>query len=1821
MADREFLDLFVRLKGEINQLERLKTRGVDIKANIVFNKAGGGGFAQLEKLKKTLNINVKLNLTGKGYEKIKELQKGIEIPVKFRYTQKDILSTSSSKGNAQRQTSQPAGINVAKRYQPSQVSKLTARKASGDLSNYADQIIDEQISNAIKLRAFTKSAPSRGIGTSRVFTSSSGGILNFLDKKTVQSLQKSVANELVSNLPTTRSYTNTSPIRQIGSRRAIVGPTQTVKEFDDLGKELKKINDRAKTDTRSATTRVPLYQQAFPSESSIEARDKFIQDRANARRQSRRFRENLRSARLSRFRERENLDEAQKEFDLSPTFLPEDERRRKIAFSRGILPGDLQKPRRQNFFARNTGGFINPERLLDRETIREIGFAGLFGQGLLGKAAGVSGALIGGSISEGGAFLGATTAELALEGLLGNLEKLGSALEEVSRAGLQFEESILGISSVLQATTTITGPGGQTLPIGQQLQFQEGRARDIQLKARKELLPLGIGGETEAAIVQGIITGFAQKGVQLTPDQIATLARRIGAATQAQRPDLLSNINRLRLEIEDSISNPSRRTALTPVLRGYAPNLGRATSGEEAVRSTQGLEPFAESLTNNPNNPVVAIRQFETLFENIKVAAGSEFLRTLTPAIKELTDLLSNSNVQKSLTDITRSLAQFFVFLTDVGVKLTKSLVPKTAEGSGAVAGGILGGIGSAIVNGLVGGITGGLIAGPAGLLPGAVVGAVGGAGFGAIGGSISGARFGSEAEKNAKAREEADKKEREAEERLRSQANPLTLLNSLLGGEGAGPGGASSILSAQLGSSLIPLVNETIKSNSLQGIAKDPDKQKRLDALKSLDFEIKTQEAYFRTEIAAQKSSGLKDLQSRRRELFDTSLASGASRQAQVDVSFLGARSGSVKEEISALDNLVKSIKEEKFDKSDIAQRVSNAKRLIEAEENLAKKREELTSITLEAADAARKFFSAISARESELLSGVDQGTIVGQEKAATIRKKALDARRALLPTLTGEQRSLEERRLNVADIQEGRSDTLRRFGNAQTFLSANTSIFDFKELHDSLAEKLQGYENSLAEANIGVKHSVLAFDSISISFKELNQSTQALSRSMDLYESGIQARILGGQAELISLEEQNIAFGGTPTGKVDLSLVRGAPGFNPTSRSLFDQQLVQAKIDEAETRQNQLPNQISSDRENFRIQQDQQDLQKQELELRKQELPIRLEEAKLRVSQAKRNIDRFPIESATAEFSSLKQLIELKNILPQGSDIFKKVTDLLNKSIGLSDIFKSFGGFENFEKTIKDQGGAVGGFEDIVQTALTKLDISIPSIDETTKEIRDILKSLIDQKKSDNKRLKEDAIKGPQPEKPKPFLDPRTGKPTPFTGGTIGTGTSPQPTSGTTYIDPNTGKPTTSVSNNPLQKPGDVIYKAVSDTIDKVTGNTPNPKLPPASNLPVDFYVSTFGGNTTSRVSDKGFSKDQIGSLKSLYMDALTNPDPAAREESKKKYLEMLKQNKDLTITGTPSPAIANLFNNSILQSGGDTGLIAQAGSLAGSGNLSVPAGQPVTISGGLTGNVTEIGSPPIPPSLRSTIASLSPELYDKFIADAKSRGVSQEVIDQWGKWRYPPGYYKDNIYDRYKNKATLGLPGSEDPNSLSAQSLGTVAGGNGSSTIGGLLSTLSITENTPSLVTAGSAPGGIEGLTNSFDLAKPSGYKKFVSNNDPMVNLPGYKKFVGGSASPGASLVGNVEKNNLVAETVLGGLVGAPTYAGPKPEVYDKSNPKLASVVKDLSKISPPSTEKATANKEVGAEILAALLDIGSTLRNPDGIGAQVKSALNSTFAGGN
>lgn len=261
-------------------------------------------------------------------------------------------------------------------------------------------------------------------------------------------------------------------------------------------------------------------------------------------------------------------------------------------------------------------------------------------RGIAGLLGGLGGEFLGGPV---GAAIGGTLLPAIVDRFTETFGKITEVLGEAAQAGLQFQQSIVSLSGIFQANTNIRSVGGGSLSTRQEIEAQQGFARNTLLASRSKLLPLGIAGQQEAVLVQAIQSGAAQKGIILSADETATLAQRFGSTILAQRPELLNNPSLLRRDVEDVLSNSgsASRTVLGSLLRPSLGALNRSNSGEDLVRSTASLQGFTEAIENS-SLLSVQLQRFSGYAENAKLNLGlliDEF-PPFVGAIKAVNDLL-----------------------------------------------------------------------------------------------------------------------------------------------------------------------------------------------------------------------------------------------------------------------------------------------------------------------------------------------------------------------------------------------------------------------------------------------------------------------------------------------------------------------------------------------------------------------------------------------------------------------------------------------------------------------------------------------------------------------------------------------------------------------------------------------------------------------------------------------------------------------------------------------------------------------------------------------------------------------------------------------------------------------------------------------------------------------------------------------------------------------------------------------------------------------------------------------------------------------------
>lgn len=280
----------------------------------------------------------------------------------------------------------------------------------------------------------------------------------------------------------------------------------------------------------------------------------------------------------------------------------------------------------------------------------QLGFAGLFG-GLPG----VAGGLLGGALKgPEGIFLGSAITQGLSKQVTETFEKISNTLREAARAGLEFQRSIVGISAVLSANTVLTNKQtGQPLGAEETLRIQTNRAREIQLGARAGLLPIGIAGESEAALVRAIVGGAGQRGINLSAGGAATLARRFGGTISAVNPQILQNPTQLVRDIEDILLGlpQATRTTIGATIRPEVEKIRTARSEEDLLNATKRLEEFYNAIKNS-DQAAVSILKFSAAINNLNTQVGDKLLTILSPGINALADSLNRPEIAKGITNI-----------------------------------------------------------------------------------------------------------------------------------------------------------------------------------------------------------------------------------------------------------------------------------------------------------------------------------------------------------------------------------------------------------------------------------------------------------------------------------------------------------------------------------------------------------------------------------------------------------------------------------------------------------------------------------------------------------------------------------------------------------------------------------------------------------------------------------------------------------------------------------------------------------------------------------------------------------------------------------------------------------------------------------------------------------------------------------------------------------------------------------------------------------------------------------------------------------------
>lgn len=1744
------IDIFANLKGDFKFLKQLQSEGIKgkVELSILSSK---GDFQRLEKLRTNgMVIKTELHLLKKGgfsqLEKLKTFGMSIKTEIKL-----------TGAGFKQLEKLQTKGITIPTKF----TGDFTPGRSGG-----------------AKIARGSKSGPGGLIGPSYL-PPELEGIINRYEKtysdvraENSKRLKEATANDAFRIKQTLKDRRTAASQERRDNSKALYEATSN--DAFRIRQNLKNERDKLAQERRDNSR--ALYEAT--------ANDAFLIRKAQ--------KDNSRSSILRARREARTLKDAQTQVDILPFFSNKSQKREEIADRYGLLPEDLNIPQAPKGAKRivGKGGFLDPGRIKNTPGAgREIGYAGLFG-----GVPGAVGAAAGAAIAPGGAFIGGTIAQVAVEKFKQTFEKVKEVLVEVSEAGLQFEESIVGISSVLQATTRVSGPGGRTLSIGDQLGIQTQKARDIQTQARKGLLPLGIGGRTESSLVSAIVTGFAQQGVSLSPDEVSTLARRIGGAIQAQRPDLLNNTNRLRLEVEDAISNPGRLTALTPVLRAFAPNLGKATTGAEAVRFTSGLEAFPQALTQNTDSAVIALRKFNAEIENIKVTFGSELLQTITPALNELVNTIKDSQVQEAMKNAATGLGLIFStairfgsLLVDIGNRLN-ALDPSggiAGAGAGSVVGGAVGGT-TGIVAGGLGGLAYGASVGAAGGIPGIIIGgslgALGGAVLGGAVGGGSGALFGGAlgAPLGKAAKDELEKRRIEAEKRkAESITNPTAskqLEVFLRTGSVEGIATASELIPDYIEE--VRKDRETFLDSQLKDKKLTPEEVTKLRG--NIPLELQTLKNFKIDEIIGSALSAYSRERASKSSTIDTFSGFGQFQKTRSDLSFDS-------QDLVLRQEIVKVREEEVRQNRELLETAENKvtaqANLVTAELKLSEALNDVEAASIKATQTFRGFFSAIETRLSNLLSTVNTSTLAGQNRALAYRGLKLDADSAVIDDgertgqLSRDEVSLRRGSNNVARENLAFAAELKPLQDTAIFGQATQALINFTNLQTNLNDAFTGLKDAAYRASLALED----FRAGKELRDALNSEKRVEAAKALLASGGSFAEIQG-----LSFEEGRAASGDASS----LERIK-----RRVSRARFNDTIRETDPD--------------------RVKKDDQ-----------------IAERKLLADQerAKQSVVSFPITKSLTELETLKQLIEFRQIAPEGSKLSESLTKSINKLQSEGDLFKNFPQFGDFQSKLKDQS-------QVRSDAFTEL-TKVGTIDSNVQKIVQLLGGNPVQgpkrfKPSDDESGDLSIVPGSDPTRTLPRKFGRSG------GGSGGGSGGSGGGSGSGY------------------GPGTLPAKYYK---------------PPSKE---DFKGSE------SPLNPDGFSDSDIERLKALNEKLRTSTSEQEITQAKNEYISILRKNPGLSIRGGASESQNNLLEKlfphiprtSTLPTGDVLKSSEPMIDYGKTDPLKVPGGSSsTTLGSGLDATSSDSG-----PTLYSRIPKMTIPEFTKLIGST----TDTKLRETYYQWRFPPGSGEPNILDQYTNlkNMSMTLENREKLNESIKSTMNPNTVNNGGTLISNKKNKLikSIKEGVSGTITGGSSKSTDASLINKGTKAK------LLSSGDGFFSdFDGYLSGLDADTAAGSEIgsgYGSVGPTNLETAgayfgegvapgsaanianraSIAAGLFDAATYRDRGQNIIRTfPNSKLSTNINrfkastgtgisglpaispieggisgnfenlknTLGKLAAPATSAlgsisgdAKGSGPSNAEVVNKLDGIIQALQNPQGIGEQFSRALKSSFGG--
>lgn len=297
--------------------------------------------------------------------------------------------------------------------------------------------------------------------------------------------------------------------------------------------------------------------------------------------------------------------------------------------------------------------FFDLGRLRNKDNLQQILFTTLLG----GTGQGIGAALGAATLNKEGILPGATAAAALIE----TFNRIKDSMLAAAQAGLEYERAVTGITGVFQATSEVVSTSGRPVGIKEQLDFQGRRAEGIQGAAQRALVPLGITGKTQSALVQSFVAGLAQRGLAPDEKSTETLLRRFGAAIQTLQPELASDPTLIRRGFEDIIGGgpQATRTELGSAIKKLTPQLfgSGIRSLDDIDKATVSLEKMAEAIRNSDKASIQLQRSIGAL-QLAEQEVGRGLLEGVAPALKALADELTKPELTDGLKELGTAIGQ-----------------------------------------------------------------------------------------------------------------------------------------------------------------------------------------------------------------------------------------------------------------------------------------------------------------------------------------------------------------------------------------------------------------------------------------------------------------------------------------------------------------------------------------------------------------------------------------------------------------------------------------------------------------------------------------------------------------------------------------------------------------------------------------------------------------------------------------------------------------------------------------------------------------------------------------------------------------------------------------------------------------------------------------------------------------------------------------------------------------------------------------------------------------------------------------------------------